>query len=107
MPKYADPLYWEKRYQKEKGKTFEWLHGFDNIKLELLASLQKSVNPKILNIGCGNSTMTEELYDLGYHDITNIDISETCIASMVQRNKEKRPNMAFEVIKIISMINRL
>lgn len=40
MPKYADPNYWEKRYQKEKGKTFEWLHNFDNIKLELLASLE-------------------------------------------------------------------
>lgn len=50
---------------------------------------------KILNIGCGNSTITEELYDLGYHDITNIDISETCIASMIERNKEKRPNMKF------------
>ena len=34
---------------------------------------------KILNIGCGNSKLSEWMYDDGYLNITNIDISQTCI----------------------------
>jgi hypothetical protein len=26
-------------------------------------------------LGCGNSTLGEEMYDAGYHDIVNIDVS--------------------------------
>ena len=34
---------------------------------------------KILNLGCGNSIICEEMYDEGYLDIYNMDISSICI----------------------------
>ena len=46
-------------------------------------------------VGCGNSKLSEDLYDLSYHDITNIDISDHVIKHMTQRNKDKRPKMSF------------
>lgn len=30
---------------------------------------------KILNVGAGNSKLSEEMYEEGYHNIVNIDIS--------------------------------
>ena len=48
----------------------------------------------ILNLGCGNSILPEEMYDVdGYTEITNIDISPVCIQAMGDRNREKRPEL--------------
>jgi hypothetical protein len=38
----------------------------------------------IMNIGCGNSRMSEDMYDEGYTTIANIDISK------VRRGREER-----------------
>ena len=35
-----------------------------------------SKTDKILNVGCGNSRLSEELYEDGFEDITNIDFSK-------------------------------
>ena len=50
---------------------------------------------KVLNIGCGNSTLTEDMHDVGYKNIINIDISETAIRHMTERNATKRPDLKF------------
>ena len=42
----------------------------------------------ILHVGCGNSTLPERLYDDGYKRVVNIDVSESCIKAMIERNKE-------------------
>ena len=48
-------------------------------------------NLKILNLGCGNSIICEEMYDEGYLNIYNMDISSVCIETMNERNKDSRP----------------
>ncbi|KAM4861394.1 eEF1A lysine and N-terminal methyltransferase isoform 2-T2 [Thomomys bottae] len=49
----------------------------------------------VLVIGCGNSELSEQLYDVGYQDIVNIDISEVVIKQMKERNASRRPRMSF------------
>jgi EEF1A lysine methyltransferase 4 len=34
---------------------------------------------KILNLGCGNSVLPEELYDKGFKNVYNVDISSVVI----------------------------
>lgn len=86
MPNYGDPQYWEDRYKVSKGKLFEWLEDFNAIEsiflslLDQIPGLDKSSdvwksNVKILNLGCGNSTLAEELYDRGFMSVYNNDIS--------------------------------
>ena len=53
------------------------------------------VKDKVLVIGCGNSMLSSDLYDVGYHGITNIDVSDAVIKQMNERNNEKRPEMKF------------
>uniref|UniRef100_A0A673U721 eEF1A lysine and N-terminal methyltransferase n=1 Tax=Suricata suricatta TaxID=37032 RepID=A0A673U721_SURSU len=50
---------------------------------------------QVLVIGCGNSELSEQLYDVGYQDIVNIDISEVAIKQMKERNASRRPQMSF------------
>lgn len=49
-------------------------------------------------VGCGNSELSEQLYDVGYKLLTNIDISETVITHMNQRNSERRPGLNFQQV---------
>ncbi len=48
---------------------------------------------KILNLGCGNSILAEEMYDRGFKNIYNIDISPIVIESMAKRNGINRPEL--------------
>ena len=60
-------------------------------------------NDKILNLGCGNSRLSEELSEEGYEDITNIDFSPKVIAIMEEKCKPKFPKMSFKVMDALDM----
>lgn len=64
---------------------------------ELCGVLHKYIKPKdkLLVVGCGNSVISENLYDVGYHSIVNIDISDIVIRQMIDKNQSKRPDMKF------------
>lgn len=49
-------------------------------------------------VGCGNSELSEQLYDVGYRFLTNIDISETVVSHMTQRNAQRRPDLMFSQV---------
>ncbi|XP_030888502.1 eEF1A lysine and N-terminal methyltransferase isoform X2 [Leptonychotes weddellii] len=85
--------YWEKFFQQRGRRAFEWYGSY----LELCGLLHKYIKPreKVLVIGCGNSELSEQLYDVGIQDIVNIDISEVVIKQMKERNASRRPQMSF------------
>lgn len=58
---------------------------------------------KILNVGCGNSRLSEEMYEEGYQNITNIDISHTCVRYMEDKLKTKCPNMTYRQMDVMNM----
>ena len=97
MPNYGDPEYWEKRYEEQQGRTFDWLESYES-----LSPLIKPVWPpdsKILILGCGNAELSEDLYKDGYRHISNIDISATVIAQMKERNAAL-PEMTWSVMDV-------
>lgn len=58
---------------------------------------------KILNIGCGNALFSEDLYDDGFPNQLNIDISSVVIAQMRERNIQSRPEMQWEIMDCCDM----
>ena len=57
----------------------------------LFAKLIPSRESKILVVGCGNSLLSEHMYDIGgYHNITNIDYEEKVVESMSERSKNRQ-----------------
>ena len=94
-PKYGDAEYWEKRYEKAGTEaSFDWLESYATLK-DYLGQFMPSQDVKILVLGCGNAEFSEDLYDAGYENQVNIDISEVVIRQMSERNAEKRPNLKF------------
>ena len=58
---------------------------------------------RILVLGCGNAEFSEDLYDAGYKNVVNVDISSVVIRQMNERNRELRPEMEFLVMDICDM----
>ena len=57
-----------------------------------------------MNIGCGNGRIQEGLYEDGYEQIFNNDISETVIAQMNEHKKARgHYQMAYDVMDATNM----
>ena len=92
--------YWDKFFSK-RSTPFEWYGEYT----DLCHVLHKYLKPsnEVLVVGCGNSKLSEDIYDAGFHVIENIDISEVVIRQMAARNREKRPKMSFKKMDILQM----
>ncbi|XP_071343099.1 eEF1A lysine and N-terminal methyltransferase [Trachinotus anak] len=93
---FSSAEYWERFFKKRGEKAFEWYGDYN----KLCGVLHKyiKVQDQVLVVGCGNSELSEQLYDVGYKHLTNIDISETVVSHMNQRNAERRPGLTFQQV---------
>ena len=72
--------YWTKFFNKLKNSEeefFEWYGNYKEFEYILRSVMDTSHN--ILNIGCGNSLFSEDLYDDGFTNILNVDYEENVI----------------------------
>ncbi|XP_011210039.2 eEF1A lysine and N-terminal methyltransferase homolog [Bactrocera dorsalis] len=90
---FAQPEYWNSFFTKRGEKAFEWYGEY----LELCEQIHKYVKntDQILMLGCGNSQLSMDMYDSGFRNITNIDISTVAIRKMLEVNAHKRESMKF------------
>ncbi|XP_029474834.1 eEF1A lysine and N-terminal methyltransferase [Rhinatrema bivittatum] len=98
---FGTAQYWESFFRKRGQRAFEWYGALP----ELGGVLQRYLRPrdKVLVVGCGNSELSEQLYDVGYQQLVNIDISETVIRHMTERNATRRPNLSFLRMDVLQM----
>lgn len=87
MSQYGKIDYWEDRYSRylthwfrRDPEPFDWYQRFSGLKDILTTHVEKG--HKILNVGAGNSRLSEEMYEEGYSTITNIDISNVSTKAM-------------------------
>ena len=92
--------YWDSFFKKRGKKAFEWYGEYH----ELCGILHKycKTSDRILQVGCGNSSLASDLYDVGYRAITSIDISDQVISQMQQNNKT-RPELVFQKMDVTGM----
>jgi len=95
---YNDVKYWDARYREEE--QYDWLAGYGLVKHILGEKLKRfGKDAKILHLGCGNSSLPMDLYNDGWTDITNIDISEV----VVDRMKEQHGHMKWLAMDMTKM----
>ncbi|KAE8290983.1 hypothetical protein D5F01_LYC10576 [Larimichthys crocea] len=82
--RYKDVDYWDERYKTEQ--SYDWLGSF--CKFQHLLEKHIGKDDSILILGCGNSSMSSDMYIAGYHSITNIDYSSVCISTMSARHSD-------------------
>ena len=75
---YLQKQYWDDRFRKEE--QYDWFKKFEDFSGLVLPHLKQA--DRILVLGCGNSSLTFDLYGLGFHHITSIDLSEVQHATL-------------------------
>ncbi|KAL0953390.1 hypothetical protein HGRIS_004629 [Hohenbuehelia grisea] len=90
---YGTQEYWDTRYtQESEGSSFDWFKTYAEI-APFLREYLPDKSARILMLGCGNSKMSEEMWDDGYKNITNVDYSSVIIEKMRRQHEEVRPEM--------------
>lgn len=94
---FREKSYWDSFFKKRGNKAFEWYGEYG----ELCGILHKYIKTKdsILMVGCGNSTLGGDLFDVGYNNLVSIDISNKVVDQM----KRQRPEMDFAVQDVTEM----
>ncbi|KAF5810908.1 putative endothelin-converting enzyme 1 [Helianthus annuus] len=68
---YLDPNYWNERFTSEDH--YKWLKDYAHFR----HLIHQHIKPdsSVLELGCGNSQLSDELYNEGITNITCIDLS--------------------------------
>ncbi|XP_066480188.1 eEF1A lysine and N-terminal methyltransferase [Tiliqua scincoides] len=98
---FASAAYWERFFRGRGERAFEWYGEWEELRPTLGRYLR--LRDSILVVGCGNSELSEQLYDVGYQDIANVDISEAVITQMRERSARIRPKMSYLVMDVLQM----
>ncbi|XP_031837673.1 eEF1A lysine and N-terminal methyltransferase homolog [Nomia melanderi] len=98
---FSQVEYWNTFFKKRGKKSFEWYGEYPELCSILLKFMK--VKDNILIVGCGNSTLSMCLYDAGYRNITNIDISHIVIKQMCDINASVRPDLIYEQMDATQM----
>ncbi|EYU32697.1 hypothetical protein MIMGU_mgv1a020540mg [Erythranthe guttata] len=91
---FTDQENWDFFFDARRGADdfFEWSH------LSYPPEEQSILVP-----ACGNSRLSEHLYDDGFTNITNVDFSKVVISAMLRRNVNERPVMKWRVMDMTDM----
>jgi len=90
--------HWENIYQTKELKDLGWYQPTPTTSLDFLKQFNIGTTAKIIDIGGGDSYLVDHLLDLGYTDITVLDIS----ASSLERAKLRLGDRATKVKWIVA-----
>ncbi|KAJ8694927.1 hypothetical protein PTI98_007561 [Pleurotus ostreatus] len=78
--------------REDEDSSFDWFKSYGEIS-STIHDIIPDRAARILMLGCGNSKLTEQMYDDGYKNIVNIDYSQVVIDKMQRRHAERRPEL--------------
>lgn len=88
MNKEASKEHWEKIYSEILPQEVSWYQSEPTISLQIIKNIS-DLNSRIIDVGAGESVLVDYLVDLGYLNLSVLDISGKAIAYVKQRLQEK------------------
>jgi ubiquinone/menaquinone biosynthesis C-methylase UbiE len=85
MENFDRKKHWETIYQTKELKDVSWFQPTPETSLSFLKQFNIPTTAKIIDIGGGDSFLVDNLLDLGYQDITVLDISAAALDKAKQR----------------------
>ena len=77
--------FWDNIYKSKKIDAVSWYADRLDVSLELVQENCKKKETAIIDIGSGRSTLVDDLYALGYQNLTLLDVSREAISQTLQR----------------------
>ena len=69
--------HWENIYQNKNENEVSWFQKIPNTSIEIVNSIKIKKQSKIIDVGSGRSRLFKNLIELGYNNLTYLDISES------------------------------
>lgn len=85
MEKFNRKKHWEDIYHTKEFKDVSWFQSTPETSLNFFKEFKVPPTAKIIDVGGGDSFLVDHLLDLGYEDITVLDVSEAAIERAKQR----------------------
>jgi len=79
MENFDRKKHWEEIYQTKQLHEVSWFQPKPETSLDFVRQSELPADAKIIDIGGGDSFLVDHLLDLGYRDITVLDISKSAI----------------------------
>lgn len=89
--------HWESVFSTKKETEVSWYQIKPISSLQFIQACKVPTNARIIDVGGGDSYMIDYLLDLGYSDLTLLDISTAAIERAKKRLGEKSKNVTFIV----------
>ena len=98
MENFDRKTHWEKIYTTKQLNEVSWYQPSPTTSLEFLNYFTISKKAKIIDVGGGDSFLVDNLIEMGYEDISVLDIS----AAALERAKKRLGNNAHKVKWIVA-----
>ncbi len=89
MENFDRQKHWDTIYQTKELKDVSWYQPTPTTSLGFLKQFNIPQTAKIIDVGGGDSLLVDTLLDLGYSDITVLDISATSLERVKNRLGER------------------
>lgn len=93
--------HWENVFATKGEKEVSWYQQYPKTSVDFFIKNNIDKNAKIIEIGGGDSYLIDALLDLGYTDLTILDISENAIKRLKNRLGDKARNINFLVSDVL------
>jgi ubiquinone/menaquinone biosynthesis C-methylase UbiE len=90
--------HWENIYSTKQLQDVSWYQPTPTTSIDFLKAFNISTSAKIIDVGGGDSFLVDNLLDMGYQDITVLDIS----AASLDRAKKRLGDKAAKVKWIVA-----
>ncbi|MDI9256823.1 class I SAM-dependent methyltransferase [Flavobacterium sedimenticola] len=93
--------HWENVFSTKTEKEVSWYQDYPKTSVDYITALHLPLEAKIIDIGGGDSYLMDALLDLGYTNLTLLDISAKAIERIKARLGEKAGKVTFIVSDIL------
>ena len=97
MEPFNRKKHWENIYQTKELKDVSWFEPTPETSLTFFKQFNVPKNAKIIDVGGGDSFLVDNLLNLGYTDLSVLDISEAALNRAKERLGEKAANVKWIV----------
>lgn len=97
MEKQDRKIHWEHIYQTKELKDVSWFQPIPETSLAFFEAFKVPTTAKVIDIGGGDSFLVDHLLQLGYQDVSVLDISANAIERAKKRLGEKAKNVKWIV----------
>lgn len=94
--------HWENVFSTKKQKEVSWYQEYPKLSVDFVAALELPLEAKIIDIGGGDSYFIDSLLELGYTNLTLLDISAHAIDKIKKRLGDKATLVSFIVSDVLN-----